>query len=111
MADHKQGLMATFFLTILISGMVVLMVKFFFDYRATKKGVDTSDHLYINLSNEKKWAYIQCYPATLMAILTVIFGVLVTLQCDPPEGVSRPDEFLGDTFFRNTYCRTHTNYY
>ena len=54
MADHKQGLMATFFLTILISGMVVIAVRFFFDYRAkqaTKKGIDTNDHLYINLSN------------------------------------------------------------
>ena len=106
--------MATFFLTILISGMFVIAVKFTFDYRAkqtAKKNIDTSDHLYINLSGEKKWAYVQCYVATIMALLTIIFGVLVTLQCDPPEEVSRSDKFLGDTFFRNTYCRTHTNYY
>ena len=82
MAEHKQELMATFFLTMLISGMCVIAVKFTFDYQARqtlKKNPDIKDHTYINLSKEKKWAYVQCYVATLMAILTLIFGVLVTL--------------------------------
>ena len=113
MKDNWVELTVTFGISIVIWWIVALCTKFFFDYKAnqlSKKNIDTSEYVYINLSNQKKWSYIQCYLATLMAILTVIFCALAALECSPPEHLSRPDVFLGNTFFRNLYCREHTNY-
>ena len=44
-----------------------------------------------------------------MAILTVSLCMVAALDCNPPDIHNREDLFLGNTFFRNEYCRQNMN--
>ena len=44
-----------------------------------------------------------------MAVLIVSFCMIAALDCEPPDTQNREELFLGNTFFRNEYCRQHMN--
>ena len=100
-------------LTFVFFWISAVITKFFLDYKTdqiVKKNPDSSARHYVDLPEQQKWSCVQCYQATLMAALTVVLCFMAACQCSPPEDMSRPDVVLGNTFFRNAYCREHMNY-
>ena len=67
---------------------------------------NSSAKIYLNSSSDKKWNYIQAHQSTLFAIATFAYCWYTIVSCDPPAEERIDDGLLGNTLFRNNYCKT-----
>ena len=107
----------------IVAVLVLTLIFYFSMFWFTFYAVDSLAHArvgqnaestwkhYVALSTEKRYKYSSYILSMINAVFTSGMAIPVSMKCDPPAGHRNDEVFLGNTYFRNSWCVDNPHIY